>query len=241
MIKLMNKIGFSVTFNSVKGIPFYLNLLQEMLLENCKAVEVHAYNLDRFEQHQSIIDLIKKFDFISVHYSGHDINYHIDLASKIGAHALTIHPNFVSEWIKASKSLFCLISFENMDWRKKFGTNVDDMKSVFKQIPDASWTFDLNHIYSIDPTMKLADDFYRSFDNLSHYHLSGFKDNSLPHTQLYETKQDIIIQSVKKDSPIIVESFGVDDIVNFKLELEYVRERIGDITKVPESSETSII
>jgi hypothetical protein len=222
----MDTIGFSVIFDEAKGAHFYEKLLDQMLAENCSAIEVHAYDLDRFEQQQGIVDIIKKFDFISVHYSGDNIVYHIDMVAKLDAHILTIHPNSINEWTEKKESIRRLLSIENMDWRKSYGTSVEDMKLAFAQIPSAVWTFDLNHIYSIDPTMELADDFHESFDNLSHYHLSGFKDDKLPHAPLCETRQDIIIQKLQKDRPIIIESFGVDNIVNFKQELGYIRERI---------------
>ena len=82
---------------------------------------------------------------------------------------------------------------------------------------------EFSHIYTIDPSMRLADEFNNACFDLSHYHISGYKNRKLNHIPMYKTKQNIIINTISTMKPIIIESFGVDDIVDFKHELCYIK------------------
>lgn len=219
---MINAIGFSVTFSKTKTIEFYTTLLRQMLVTGCTAIEIHTNELNKFEQHPQILKLIKKFDIIYLHYCNSDVYYHLDLAIMLNANAITIHPNAVEDWSKIEKSYYYLISIENMDCTNKFGVNISDMTNLFNQIPGSNWTCDLNHIYTIDQNMQLADEFKNACFDLNHYHISGYKNSKFNHIPLYKTKQNIIIDNIWTMKPIIIESFGVDDIMDFMHELIYI-------------------
>src|SRR3569833_158777 len=115
-----------------------------------------------------------------------------------------------------------------MDWLKTFGNTVDELKQVFAELPNAVWTFDVNHIKTTDPSMDLAKSFYAELGSrLRNYHHSGFVDKNLAHTLLADTKQDDIIAKVEDLSkPIIIESLGAQNIDRFKEELNYIVPRL---------------
>jgi hypothetical protein len=227
----MNKIGFSVIISPKRPTNFYLQLLEKMQTAGCEAIEIHTPEHNKINR--DLIMAIKQFSYRSIHttdltpQSLNEANYYQSLTSEIDTHALTIHPHTMQKWSWLHEYFGSKASFENMDWRKPFGTSPDDMSEVFEQYSNARWTYDLNHVYTNDDTMILADEFYSRFDNLGHYHLSGFKDERLPHTTLHTTHQNIIIEAVKSNHPIIIESYGIDDIENFETELEYITPRLA--------------
>jgi hypothetical protein len=127
-----------------------------------------------------------------------------------------------------TKSYFGNIaSFENMDRFKPFGNTVHDMQRVMADHPGARWTFDLNHVYTNDPSLASVPQFYEQLGDPGHYHISGFRDEQLPHTTLHSTRQDSIVKAVSTDAPIIIESLGIDDIHLFHDELQYVAARLS--------------
>ncbi len=211
-----------------------MTLLSEMLSYGCTAIEIQAREHDGFEQSEQIVGLIKRFtyrsihtaDLISVHDNKFEVEYYSNLLGVIDAHAITVHPHTMITWSWLRSYFGTKTSFENMDWRKPFAKTPEDMAKVFTNFPDARWTYDLNHVFTNDSSMKLSKDFYTTLGNLGHYHISGFKDDHLPHTKLFETRQDSIITSVEDERPIIIESFGIEDIHEFKKEYDYVTARL---------------
>lgn len=97
------------------------------------------------------------------------------------------------------------VAIENMDWRKTSYKNVEDLQPIFITYPSFKFVLDLNHVFTNDRTMKLADQLHAAFgDRLAHYHLSGFAEL---HDPLFQTRQIQIIASIHRgDAPIIVES-----------------------------------
>ena len=75
--------------------------------------------------------------------------------------------------------------------------------------------------------MSLANEFYDNFRHyLGHYHLSGFAGENLDHTTLHTTRQDVIISHIKTNHPVIIESFGIQDISDFRTELNYITHKL---------------
>lgn len=214
------KLGFSVIFSKSNKEGFYIELLARMLKLGCKSVEINAFNFD-FNSAERLEKTLKEFDFLSIH-ANHKLALSIKLGNKLRANIITVHPNLISQCHGEGER----ISFENMDWRKPYGKTISEMESVFRQVPGASFTCDLNHIFTNDPSMRLVEDFDRTFSNISHYHISGFKDEKTPHAPLFMTRQDIILKSIHKDKPVIIESYGGNDIINFETELNYINKII---------------
>lgn len=172
------------------------------------------------------------FDFVSVHAPS-DLEYKKDRQTsdvldglkklnKIRPLDLVVfHPQKEMD-LSLFTNLPYPVSFENMDHRKDFGKDLKDLKKVFSFSKQFKMTLDLNHVFTNDTTMKLADEFYKEFgDRIAEIHLSGFEKL---HEPLYKTKQLEIINKVKSNIPIIVES--VMDQIEIKNEKDYILNNI---------------
>ncbi|KKU65472.1 MAG: hypothetical protein UX89_C0028G0008 [Parcubacteria group bacterium GW2011_GWA2_47_16] len=117
---------------------------------------------------------------------------------------LVVHPDIVEDF-SVFNDLPFPVGFENMDTQKKSHRTVADMQKLLSQNPKWRMVLDLNHCFVNDPSMRLAHDFYDALgDRISEIHLSGFKKL---HDPLFETKQEIIIRSLRDmDAPIVIES-----------------------------------
>ncbi|MSU55131.1 MAG: hypothetical protein EXS46_01155 [Candidatus Taylorbacteria bacterium] len=117
---------------------------------------------------------------------------------------LIVHPDSIQD-SSIFNDLPFPIGFENMDKNKKSHRTVAEMEKLLAQ--NSSWklVLDVNHCFVNDPSMQLAHDFYSTLgDRIAEIHLSGF---AKLHDPLFETKQELIIKSIRdKNIPIIIES-----------------------------------
>ncbi len=132
---------------------------------------------------------------------------------------VVFHPDTIKDW-KIFRDYDFEIAIENMDNRKSFGLNVEQMKFAFDQI-DCDFVLDLNHCYTLDNTMRLADELLNNFsDRLCEIHVSGYKDY---HNLLYQTKQDEISIFINQlNVPIIIESV-CQNWRDAKKEFDYIK------------------
>jgi len=143
---------------------------------------------------------------------------------KYGIDNFVFHAEKGIDWDLVKDIITSPISIENMDNRKKFGKTVESIKKIIDKY-DFKFTLDLQHAYTNDKSMKLADKFHRELgDKIIEYHLSGF-DPKFLHYPLFKTKQNEIINGVRKDIPIIIES-TFDKEKEAEKELRYVVERL---------------
>lgn len=204
-----------------------------MLDAGCDAIEIHTPQHDTLNNPE-LLQLIRQFRYRAIHTSDlHSLSqnhaqleYYVDLAQKIDAAAITIHPHTMQHWAWLHEYFGNVASFENMDRFKPFGQTAHDMAVIAKECPGARWTFDINHVFTNDPSLKTVADF-ATLPQPGHYHISAFKDAQLPHTTLFTSNQDAIIQSVQGGAPIIIESLGLDDIDTFQKEYNYVKRVLG--------------
>ncbi|MBM3257426.1 MAG: hypothetical protein FJY98_03850 [Candidatus Liptonbacteria bacterium] len=133
------------------------------------------------------------------------------------------HPDPVEDF-DVFRSVPFPVAFENMDWRKTSHRTVEDMQKVMTHDPHFKFVLDVNHIYTNDKTMALAQEFLEALHpRLAEVHLSGF---TTIHDPLYHTKQDFLITLVKDLSqPIILE--GVGEKEELRPEREYVLQLLG--------------
>lgn len=213
----MLTIGFSLQLSKKEHQS--ASLISQMLDYGCQAIEIDVSDI-KFKHIAELHHLLKKFKYLSVHAT-EDIENSVEFYEKLNPDMVTVHPEYLPRYLNQvipnEK-----ISVENMDWRHTYGRYPEELKKIFKEYPELRFTCDLNHVYTNDLTMELVNQF-NEFKNLSHYHISGFKDASLPHCPLYKTKQRIIAEKLEKTNrPIIVESFDSDDINNFRKEFDYI-------------------
>ena len=113
-----------------------------------------------------------------------------------------------------------------MDNRKESHKNPTDFDEIFSQDKNYKLVLDINHIYTNDSSMKLADIFYKKFgDRISQLHVSGYIDY---HNPLFETKQMNIIKAIQDfNIPMIIESvLSVEDL---EKERNYILQAISDL------------
>lgn len=227
----MNKIGFST--GSIYKIADKYNPVSFDLFEKLgkDVIEICLNDCLEVERLDNITCEVKKFSYRSIHFPSNGIIYRDDeetnkIIQKIekfyletNANVAIIHPDLVEDW-QVFRKYNLNWAIENMDDRKESYKTVEDLKRFFEENPNWNFVLDLNHCYSNDKTMLLADDMINNFRNkIIHYHLSGCFEL---HDPLFETKQDFIIDySRKVNVPIIIESV-FNSLDGIEKELDYI-------------------
>lgn len=188
--------------SSEQAVDYFLN--QEVDLSFLDYISVHGpnlFNLSDKKLKETLLDL----EEINSKYEVDNIVFHI---------GSSVNWQLVKEIISAP------VSVENMDNQKKRGKTVESVKRVIDK-HDFNLTLDLQHCYTNDRSMNLANRFHEELgDKIIEYHLSGF-DHELLHYPLFKTKQDKIIDALKKDAPVIIES-TFDEVNEAQKELNYI-------------------
>lgn len=180
--------------------------LEQKDFQGFRWVSIHAPAFDRFDTN-SVIKFRQTLDIFE------------QFCQKIKVNSIVFHPDLIGEWAIFENYTFPVL-IENMDWRKEVGKYVDSMKEIFEKA-DAPMVLDLNHCYTNDPTMHLAEEMVESFkDRIFEIHLSGFEKS---HEPLFKTQQMEILKSIpNKEMPIIIESV-CETAEDAKQEFEYVK------------------
>lgn len=99
------------------------------------------------------------------------------------ANALVMHPDTI-ENPELFRVLGHKLLLENMDARKETGRNRAELESIFAELPDAGFCFDVPHAWSVDPDMAVAAELLEGFGSrLRHVHLSSLSE-ALHHVPL---------------------------------------------------------
>lgn len=161
------------------------------------------------------IKTLQKFKWVSIHAPKIELKLN-DPASeltikkinnfykKFPVNLVIIHPSLSMDYRIFKKAEFP-IGFENMDKRKPAFTTPTEMNNLFKKIPTAKMVLDVNHVFTHDKSMELAQEFYlKCGDRIAEIHISGYKKL---HEPIYLTKQPQILQAIQNTSvPLIIES-----------------------------------
>jgi hypothetical protein len=179
-------------------------------------------------------ELLKSFSYLSIHLPA-EFRYPSIPAeemlpvleqciTELKPQTLVLHPDLIDDHAWVAEKFGPLLAIENMDWRKSYGQTVESLAGAFDKLPNARWVFDVNHVFTLDPTMKLGEELYTTFkDRLAHYHLSGFGSQERVHTCLCDTHEESIIQAVRADSvPVVIESMAFPLSITAGEELEYI-------------------
>lgn len=210
------------------------------------AVEISYIVAGRLKEQLDDEDVskIRQFKFISIHapalisenpktwlrYPSKEgnliVDQILDVAQRIHANAILFHPDLVDDFEWLNEKVGDLLVFENMDIQKQFGNTIGDLQTIFMKAPKAKWVCDVNHIYTIDQTMNLSEEFHQNFQNrLAYYHLSGYGGW---HDALHISQEDIILRGIKDFSvPIINEGRALrDGKTSLLRENEYILSRL---------------
>ena len=177
--------------------------LQEADFVGFKYISLLTPAFDKFSETE-IVEMLQKL---------------VEVHEKIKFNAIVLHPYETMNW-DIFRQFDLPFMIENMDWRKDFGKYVDSLEDIFSKF-DAPMVLDLNHCYTNDPSMRLAQDMAETFGGrIEEIHLSGFETF---HEPLFKTKQMEILQAIPdKRLPIIIES-GCENVEEAKKEFEYVK------------------
>lgn len=200
----------------------------------CNAIELMISSLSEVDKFKKInaTDIVG-FEYVSVHapaYKGEEISEYVRVLKVIEAkhselffNAVVIHPAMIDDF-SFIKDINLPFFVENMDNQKETGKSVESMRDIFNKF-DVPMVLDLNHCFSNDPSMKLADDFVKAFrTRINEIHLSGL---DTFHDPLFKTKQDFIIDAIPgTDLPIIIES-GLESVEEIGAELDYIKNYLN--------------
>lgn len=101
------------------------------------------------------------------------------------------------------------LCLENMDNRKTTGRNVAEMRTMFREYPEASFCLDVGHARQIDPTMAVALHLLLEFgERLAQLHVSevGPRGEHLPVGATARWAFERVAHRVPQGVPLIVES-----------------------------------
>lgn len=225
-------IGFSTGFLHKEISPTSIRALEICRTVSTEAIEINCIGgLHENGHSASLIGAcdVSGFRQVSLH-SPSKVRYGNDASTRdllaeiqkmclaIPVKVVVFHPDLVDCW-EIFSEFDIPYAFENMDHRKTFGKSVSDLRYVFSRC-DSGFVLDLNHCYSIDPTMATARELIERFgDRLCEIHLSGFAGY---HELLCDTLQTGIMDAMPDlDVPIILES-GCESVTDVRREYEYV-------------------
>lgn len=197
----------------------------------CKVIELSPSHWKNVSN-----DLLKDFEYVSVHCGAEflytdDKETHNELKlleekhREVGFKCVVVHPNSVKNWNVLNKYNLPW-AIENMDNTNNIGIKPEEILALVKE-NNFNVVLDLNHCFTNDHTMLLADQFFKVLGKrISELHISGYENNTDQgrHLPLFLTKQSIIIEKAK-DLPIIIEmDSGTEDSV--KKEFEFLKKAL---------------
>ncbi len=223
-----------------------LKNIERLLIKGVDSIEIFLHkdfaDTDEFFERVLLLEL-PMFNHVSLHapdipYGQHPrtekvIEYLKKISEKLNAQYITLHPAGIQDW-SLFKEFEGKLLLENMDPVKGEGQDVDDMNKYFSQI-DAGMTLDLQHSYSIDPSMALTDRLIDTFKaRIKEVHISGWESPNR-HVPLYNfSDRDFIVSRLERLPGVNVVMEGVTmDAFNspngdemLKSEVEFLRSFI---------------
>lgn len=221
----MRNIGFSTGALARGDFRAALRMLAG---KDGSAVELSAL---RQEELAPLVDQLDSLDLSNFEY----ISFHAPSAMELEFEAVAlrlleqvarrgwpiiVHPDAMyrrQEWARLGACL-CL---ENMDKRKPIGQTANDLTDMFKDLPHASFCFDIGHARQVDPTMSEASTILQCFrDRIRQIHVSEVNTQSKHDCLSLESM--IAFQKVSHlvpaDAPIILESRVEESEINQEIQ-----------------------
>jgi sugar phosphate isomerase/epimerase len=181
--------------------------------------------------------LLSSFKYISVHtgasflYTNNKETYNEfklleEKHNEVGFKCVVLHPTSVKNW-NVFNNYKLPWAIENMDNTNTIGIMSEEILRLIKG-NNLNVVLDLNHCFTHDRTMQLADKFYEILDKrIVELHISGYENQTDQgrHLPLSVTKQLEIIKKAKNPLPTIIEmDSGTRDSV--KKEFEYLKKAL---------------
>jgi len=209
----MRTLGFST------GALAFGNFRQA--LEVLRPYGTHAVELSALRQPElgplvaasNELDL-SQFNYVAVHApSNIDIDaerevvrYLLDLAAN--GWPTVVHPDAIHDYglWREFGNLLCV---ENMDKRKPIGRTVEELASVFEELPDASLCFELGHARQVDATMTEAYMIAKVYESkLRQVHISEVNTSSRHDRLSFSSIRafQLVAELIPESVPLIIES-----------------------------------
>ena len=216
-------VGCSTGVLYTTGIPLpeVIGLLHDLALP---ALEMDQSILPLAQHDDATIpwDVLHHFSYVSVHAPAAPFGDNAETADVFAAiraiaerctvRHVVVHPDTVEDFSVFERDLGFRVAFENMDVNKRAFTTPQEMRTLLDRFPNAGMVLDVNHVYTHDPTMALAREFYELCgERIIAVHVSGYE---TLHDPLFKTKQVEIIEAIQDRSvPLIIESqVGRDEV-----------------------------
>jgi Xylose isomerase-like TIM barrel len=171
----MPPIGFST---GALALGDFKRALTMLVMKSAEAVELSALRsveLPRLLNALSSLNLTR-YRYTAIH-APTDAPNERELVERLEEVAnrgfnVVVHPDTIHEfplWERLNGRL-CI---ENMDSRKSTGRTADELRTIFRRLPEARLCFDIAHARQVDPTMTEATRILFEFGNrLAQVHLS---------------------------------------------------------------------
>jgi hypothetical protein len=196
-----------------------------------KAIELSALREGELDPLLGALDSLKKdlepFEYVSLHAPSHlDKLSEMDLVSRLQKvadrnWAVIVHPDVVRNF-SLWRVLGRAVCIENMDKRKKIGRTAAQLKLIFKELPEATFCFDIGHARQVDPTMQEARELLHCFhDRLRQVHMSYVNSQSRHERLNYECIGAFgrVASLIADTTPIILETPVATDAVEEEVSL----------------------
>ncbi len=233
----MSQLPFPFGFSTGSFYPYSdLNQVISYLTSlPVNAIEINfgrPKELDHFNS--KTLSLLRSFSHISIHAPFVGVRYNsssspllhqlLQIQQQTHARYILFHPDLVDDFKLIQQVLGPLAAYENMDCRKNFGNSLADLETIFALHPEAGWVYDLNHVFTLDPTMNLGEKLYQTFKTkLVGYHLSGYGNEKLLHTLLYQTQELPILQALHNYQVPVIHEGICSHIDKLNQEINYLQ------------------
>ena len=208
----MRPIGFSTGAVAYSRFRDALDLLART---DATAVELSALRPAELKPLTEAVPTLQlnQYSHVSVHLpSSFDQDFEEEVLS-LGAHfpaqwLLVTHPDVIRRW-DLWQRLGGRICIENMDKRKPIGQSRRDLLAIFRQLPDATFCFDVGHAHQVDPTMGEAILILEEFaGRLRELHISEVNSESKhdPISLEAERSFEVVAPLIPDNVPVILES-----------------------------------
>ena len=173
------------------------------------------------------------FKFISIHApSRFERSVEQLVVQELTEHAqnlpIVVHPDVIfnpSVWSTLGSRLL----IENMDKRKPVGRTMSELASIFKELREARFCFDIGHARQVDPSMTEAVLMLREFgDRLAEVHISEVNTSSRhdPISSSAVRAFQLIANYIPESVPIVIESLIDEGQSDIRTEVESARESL---------------
>ena len=181
----MHPIGYNTGALCKGDWQLALDLLKDKPFSVIEIGLLKGHDFFRFVEEESHAIDLSMYDHISIHapkLKEVGIRTEKDLVRCLkllpGEWNITHHPDSIKDF-SLWEEFGCRLRLENMDARKRTGKTVEELRGIFKKLPDACMCFDIAHAEHIDGTMELGREMCIEFaDKIKQIHLSRCLANS---------------------------------------------------------------